>query len=303
MKILTVFTGGTISCSETNGVLAPNSNNGDYLLDAVRQAGVKAEFVTTQPYTVLSENLGAGYLRQLRGCIETQLTQERFDGVMITHGTDTLPYTAAYLDFVLGGKSIPVVLVSANYPLRDARSNGLANAVAAAAVMRAGVCGVFAAYQNTGDAFVTVHAGSDLLPHLPYEDSLYSMFQTPFGVVQDGVFTKNPVYQNRGRATMAHCELNGSVLFLRPYVGMCFPETLRGVKAVLLESWHSGTLPTAQPAFRAFCTAARRQSVPVYLTGCTDGFAYESKLAFADLGIEVLPPMSPVAAYMQLWLR
>lgn len=303
MKILTVFTGGTISCSETNGVLAPDSSNGDFLLDAVRQAGVKAEFVTTQPYTVLSENLGAAHLRQLRGCIETQLTQGRFDGVMVTHGTDTLPYTAAYLDFVLGGKSIPVVLVSANYPLCDARSNGLANAVAAAAVIRSGVGGVFAAYQNTGDAFVTVHRGSDLLPHLPYEDNLYSVFQTPFGVVRDGVLTKNPACQPHGKADMAHCELNGSVLFLRPYVGMCFPETLHGIKAVLLEGWHSGTLPTAQPAFRAFCTAALRQGVPVYLTGCTDGFAYESKLAFGDLGIEPLPPMSPVAAYVQLWLR
>lgn len=302
MKILTVFTGGTISCSERDGVLAPDSGNGAVLLALARQAGVKAEFVTTQPYTVLSENISAAHLRQLRVCIEARLGQERFDGVIVTHGTDTLSYTAAYLDFVLGARQFPAVLVSANYPLRDPRSNGLANFTAAVAVIRTGVRGVFAAYQNTGDASVTVHRGSDILPHQPYEDSLYSVFQTPFGAVTDGVFQKNPAFLERGTEDLSDHELNGSVLFLRPYVGMRFPETLRGVKAVLLEGWHSGTLPTAQPAFRAFCAQARRQDVPLYLTGCTDGFAYESKSAFAELGIKPLPPGSPVAAYLRLWL-
>ena len=41
MKLLTVFTGGTISCSEADGVLAPDSQNGSYLLGLARQAGVR----------------------------------------------------------------------------------------------------------------------------------------------------------------------------------------------------------------------------------------------------------------------
>ncbi len=123
MKLLTVFTGGTISCSVSDGVLAPDSQNGSYLLGLARQAGVRDDFETVQPFSVLSENMTPDCLRQLRRCI-TERLGEGYDGVIVTHGTDTLAYTAAYLDFVLGAQDTPVVLVSANYPLRDSRSNG-----------------------------------------------------------------------------------------------------------------------------------------------------------------------------------
>ena len=301
MHICTVFTGGTISCSEHSGVLSPDSGNGRLLLHMARQAGIKAAFTTTQPYIVLSENLSAAHLRQLRACIEAQL-QQPFDGMIVTHGTDTLPYTAAYLDYIFGGCGVPIVLVSANYPLHDARSNGLANFAAAVAVIAAGESGVFVTYQNTGDAFTTVHRGREVLPQQPYEDALYSLFQTPFGKTENGVFVKNPRHTAGDRQTFPHSELSGNVLFLRPYVGATYPAVPRGVKAVLLEGWHSGTLPTANQELKDFCRTAREHEVPVYLTGCTQGFAYESKQAYQALGIRVLPPMSPVAAYMRLWL-
>ena len=98
MKLLTVFTGGTISCSVSDGVLAPDSQNGSYLLGLARQAGVRDDFETVQPFSVLSENMTPDCLRQLRRCI-TERLGEGYDGVIVTHGTDTLAYTAAYLDF------------------------------------------------------------------------------------------------------------------------------------------------------------------------------------------------------------
>ncbi len=166
MKLLTVFTGGTISCSVSDGVLAPDSQNGSYLLGLARQAGVRDDFETVQPFSVLSENMTPDCLRQLRRCI-TERLGEGYDGVLVTHGTDTLAYTAAYLDFVLGAQDTPVVLVSANYPLRDSRSNGLQNFVAAVEFLRTGKRGVFVAYHNTGDSRTTIHRGREVLPQAP----------------------------------------------------------------------------------------------------------------------------------------
>ena len=103
MKILTVLTGGTISCSESDGVLSPDSGNGKYLLDAAARAGVRAEFVTTQPYLVLSENLGAEHLKALRACILSRLG-EGFDGIIVTHkfhATNTCSDTAHNTDIRL----------------------------------------------------------------------------------------------------------------------------------------------------------------------------------------------------------
>ena len=297
MKLLTVFTGGTISCSEADGVLSPDSQNGSYLLGLARQAGVHDDFETVQPFSVLSENMTAAHLRALRACIAERLG-EGYDGVIVTHGTDTMAYTAAYLDFVFGAQETPVVLVSANYPLRDSRSNGLQNFVAAAGFLR----GVFVAYHNTGDRQTTIHRGREVLPQTPYEDSVFSLFMQPYGWMENGVWTRNPDHPQTAQDDLSACELNGRVLFLRPYVGMVYPA-LPDVKAVLLESWHSGTLPTATPELQAFCRAAREKGVGVYLTGNRDGFAYESKQQFEALGIRTMQPMSPSAAYVYLMLN
>ena len=300
MRILTVFTGGTISCSRTGGVLAPDGNSASLLLQLYHQQYGAAAFDAVAPYTVLSENLGADNLRALRDCITENAAG--YDGVIVTHGTDTLPYAAAYLDYVLG-EGIPVVLVSANYPLTDTRSNGLCNFAAAVEVIRSGERGVFVAYHNTGDAFTAVHRGRDVLMQLPYDDSLYSLFRTPSGFVRDGRMLRSPAYRERERESLSDRELNGQVLFLRPYVGMRYPAIDKGVKSVLLEGWHSGTLATAREELRRFCAEAAEKGVPVYLTGSVEGFEYESKKAFEELRIQVLPPLSPVAAYMRLWLE
>ena len=301
MKLLTVFTGGTISCSEADGVLSPDSQNGSYLLGMARQAGVRDDFETVQPFSVLSENMTAAHLRALRACIAERLG-EGYDGVIVTHGTDTLAYTAAYLDFVFGAQETPVVLVSANYPLRDSRSNGLQNFVAAVDFLRTGEKGVFVAYHNTGDRQTTIHRGREVLPQTPYEDSVFSLFMQPCGWMENGVWTRNPDHPQTAQDDLSACELNGRVLFLRPYVGMVYPA-LPDVKAVLLEGWHSGTLPTATPELQAFCRAAREKGVGVYLTGNRDGFAYESKQQFEALGIRTMQPMSPSAAYVYLMLN
>ena len=301
MKLLTVFTGGTISCSEADGVLAPDRQNGSYLLGLARQAGVRDDFETVQPFSVLSENMTAAHLRALRACIVERLG-EGYDGVIVTHGTDTLAYTAAYLDFVFCAQETPVVLVSANYPLRDSRSNGLQNFVAAADFLRTGEKGVFVAYHNTGDRQTTIHRGREVLPQTPYEDSVFSLFMQPYGWMENGVWTRNPDHPQTARDDLSACELNGRVLFLRPYVGMVYPA-LPDVKAVLLEGWHSGTLPTATEELQAFCRAAKEKGVGVYLTGSRDGFAYESKQLFEALGIRTMQPMPPSAAYVYLMLN
>ena len=300
-KITVVFTGGTIGSSRAGGVISPDAENGSLLLDLYKQKYGAAEFDTVAPYTILSENLCAENLLALRECVSKAL-QKGCGGVIVTHGTDTLQYSAAYLDFVFGACGVPVVLVSAAYPLEDERSNGLDNFAAAVALIRSGEKGVFVAYRNAGDSFTTIHRGRDVLPHLPLDDSVYSLFDSPCGYVKGGRFEKNPSYKPADSADLSGNKLCGEVLFVRPYVGMSYPEIPQNAKAVLLEGWHSGTLPTGLADFRSFCLKAKQSGVPVYLTGSQTGFEYASKQAFAELGIRVLPPMSPVAAYVMLWL-
>jgi L-asparaginase len=53
------------------------------------------------------------------------------DGVVVTHGTDTMAYTAAALSYVLRNLPFPVVLTGSQRPLVDVRSDARANLVGA----------------------------------------------------------------------------------------------------------------------------------------------------------------------------
>jgi L-asparaginase len=55
----------------------------------------------------------------------------RFDGVVVTHGTDTMAYTAAALSYVLRNLPFPVILTGSQRPLVDVRSDARANLVGA----------------------------------------------------------------------------------------------------------------------------------------------------------------------------
>ena len=299
MKITVIFTGGTIACSNKNGALSPDGANSFTLIEMYRAVDGSVEFETLSPYFILSENLGCEHWEKLSDCVKNVRGS---DGVIVTHGTDTLPYTAAYLGLKLGLCDIPVVLVSAAYPLSDSRSNGLDNFRGAVDFIRSGVGkGVFVSYKNSGEN-VRLHRAASVLPHQPYSDSVLSLRDNYFAEIVGGEVVLNPGFEEESFGDFSECKPNGKVLWLRAHPGIVYPP-VDGAKAVLLEGYHSGTLPTAREDFRSFCESASTAGVLLYLTGSEEGFDYESKQAFDELGINVLPPMSPVTAYVMLLLK
>lgn len=306
MKILTIFTGGTIGCSSFDGVLSPDKANSYLLLDMYLKSHTGVDFIPVQPYTILSENLNGSNLATLYECISSYNLND-FDGIIVTHGTDTLQYTASYLSYCFGLREIPIVMVSANYPLTDDLSNGYINFCSAVDFIKSGNHrGVFVSYKNTAESFTTIHRASRALPHLPYSDDVYSIFNSVYGKVENGTFTKNESYYEEADSNDFVCNPklseSSDVLYIRPYAGIKYPEITADTKAILLEGYHSGTLNTSSVGLKNFCSKAYEMGVPVFLTGACKGFYYESKKLFSDLKINVLPSASPIAMYMKLWI-
>lgn len=306
MKILVIFTGGTIGSSVSDGWIGPNEEMKYLLLNKFREkTGDKTRFDTLNPYTVLSENLSSEHLNKLIKCVRDNI--DGYDGVIVTHGTDTLQYSACALSYALGCDTVPVVLVSANYPLDDEKSNGLSNFIAAVEFIKAKAGrGVFVSYKNRENK-VNIHTASRLLVHSEFSDEVYSLGNQPYAFFENGKIAVNTdyvpdenikTYENAA----SFCE-NPKILVVSAVPGDNFDYDVSKYNAVILRPYHSGTLNTENFDFVSFCNNAKMKNIPVYLVNVPSGVTYESSKRYSELGIKVLRNSTFVATYIKLWLE
>lgn len=308
MKLLVIFTGGTIGCTVKNGYISTDNTTTYQLLDLYRKKTSRQDVCidSVEPYTLLSENLTGDYIRALGECLRSNLSKE-YDGIIITHGTDTIQYSAAALSYAFPGLTLPVLLVSSNLVLDDENANGVPNFDAAVEFIAAGAGnGVFVPYRNN-DGVLYIHQGNRLLPHLPYCDDLVSMENEYYAIFRDGIIQKNPAFRTAPSTGTSHAlplpaTWNSQVRRVFPYPGMEYPSLSRDVKAVLLDTYHSGTLCSISPDMTRFYAEAYGEKIPVFLTGSQNGLDYESVKEWKKAHVITLPPASPIAMYIKLWM-
>lgn len=306
MRISVIFTGGTIGSVEgKDGFFSVDKTCKFRLLSMYRQQkrARNAEFVAVEPYQTLSEYVNGEYLSKLIACVKEEAIKP-CDGIIVAHGTDTLQYTAAALGYAMGNGTKPIVIVSSNYVLEDARMNGLENFTAAVDFIAAeGGKGVFVAYQNEGEA-TTIHRATRLCEHQPYADQLYSIQQQYFGIMENGLLRKNTDYRELEDCQEPLARIwsgeQGGVLWLHPSPGFDWENVGMQCRAILLSTFHSGTLNTKNEEWKRFILRANEKKIPVFLVGVEGQTAYESKREFSMLGIHLLPKISPIAAYIKL---
>lgn len=306
MKILVVFTGGTIGSTVNDGYISPDDSTTYQLIEQYKALKKRdVEFTFVEPYTSLSENVTGEHLKCLGNCLLEQIGQD-YDGIIVTHGTDTLQYSAACMSYLLPNLQIPVIFVSSNYVLDDPRANGLVNfAYAVEFIATRQGTGIFVIYRNN-DRVIYVHRGTRLLPHLPYSDDLFSVGGQYYGIYKNDQFVANANYQATAVETSYSLSLpdvwNSDILRIFPYPGMEYPKLPTHTRAILLDTYHSGTLCSITPNMEAFFAAADEKNIPIFLTGADSGMDYDSVKAWKKLQICTLPKASPIAMYVKLWM-
>ena len=307
MKILVIMTGGTIGSVISGEWIAPDEARSYVLIDhyLTKHPDTDVVFETVVPYTTLSEQLSHEHLNKLIACVREH-KDNGYGGIIITHGTDTLQYTAAALGFVFGGESLPIVLVSSNYSLEDRRANGKRNFAAAVAFIRSqSGKGTFVSYKNP-DGVTRLHRATRLLCHPETGEDVLSLSRSPYAVCEDDVIIKNTAYR-RGDIGGAYenasfCE-DAGVLTISVRPGDMYAYDLDLVRAVIIRPYHSGTLNTKSDRFRTFCKRATEKNVPVFIVDVAGSPSrYESSKMFEELGLIVLPLSAYIPMYMKLWL-
>ena len=295
IRILVILTGGTIGSELKDEYISVNTDSNKYqIIELFKEAhpyiSRETVFETICPYAILSENLCGSHINRLIDCIKT-VSDDLYDGIIITHGTDTLQYSAAAIDLAFPSAKLPIIFVSSNYILNDERANGLDNFTLAVEYIKVkNTPGVYVSYDSQ------MLKGITLLPHIAYSDKLYSIDVTSD---TDQNFFESLTDKNINDIKLSE---DAPILYLKAVPGQIYPQPDNNkIKAILLETYHSGTLGTDNNSLTCFCEVAYKLNIPIYIVGVEERDQYESTSHYEKLHLHVLKHISPVTAYMKLW--
>ncbi len=301
-NILVIFTGGTIGSKIKDGWISPDKSTKYLLTENFEIANGKVcDFTCIEPYFLLSENLSGKELNILIKTVKENLDKD-YDGIIITHGTDTLQFSAVAISYAVGNRTIPIMLVSANYPLEDERSNGNINFKAAIdfIINKAG-SGVFIPYKNRGES-LKFHRGLGVCGYREADDGVYSLYNRHYAEYNEGKICVCNNVCNVTEAMEFYLCNRPNILVVSAMPCDSFSYDINKYRAVILRSYHSGTLDTANSDFAAFCKKAKTLEIPIFAINIHNSTAYESAKVFTELSIIPLPDISFADAYLRLWI-
>jgi glutamyl-tRNA(Gln) amidotransferase subunit D len=186
-KIALIGTGGTIASKvdyRTGGVSAALSASEIY--DSVpelrKYASIDADFM----FNEYSENLEPHHWTQIANRIGEKVRSGAYRGIVVSHGTDTMHYTAAALSFALHNLPIPVVLVGSQRSSDRPSSDGALNLIGATIfAIESPYAGVFVAmHGSTSDDIISCHLGTRVRKnHTSRRDAFESIDRVPIATV------------------------------------------------------------------------------------------------------------------------
>ena len=302
-KILILHTGGTISMSadQTTGAVRPSSENSlhnyRHLFDDLVELQSEDIFQLPSPHITPFE------MNLLKERIELALSKHEADGIVVTHGTDTLEETAYFLDLTIDAK-IPIVITVAMRPADEIGSDGLTNlksAVWTAMSEEAASQGVLVVMNeeiHTARYVTKTHTTN------------VATFGTPtFGPI--GILSKNQVLFFQKLVEMDHFpvkKITKKVFLLKAYAGMSgtlFDAVYKdGADGLVIEAFGAGNLPPAVlPALQRFLDS----NIPVVLVSrafngiAQDIYDYEGGgKQLKESGVIFAPGMSGPKARIKL---
>lgn len=276
-RICVIFTGGTIGSDSDGKNVALSGASKKMLIEKYREAaGDAVKFDVLSPINILSENMQKSDLNKIYNCIKS-VNYSDYDGIIVTHGTDTLCFTVNWLSQVLSDIPVPLVAVSALYPLTDSRSNGVKNFTGAVTfIEKSALRGVYCAFANDNEN-CKIHLGS----RLSYPDEINGFYHSALGVHFAEIVDGGVVY-NSSRVLPSKEEIAGNnakpldsalcdkimLITMRSLLNFAVYDFSRTKpRAVIIELSHSGTVCTVgdELNFKRFAAYCKEYGVPVIL--------------------------------------
>ncbi len=272
-----ISTGGTIASKIDYRTGAVTSQfSAEDILRAIPELEEIANYNCCMIYSILSENMKPSYWVELARAVYEEI-KNGAEGVIITHGTDTMMYTAAALSFMLE-TPVPIVLVGSQRSADRPSSDNAMNAICAAAVATgdiAEVCVVM--HGGTSDDFCYIHRGTKVRKmHTSRRDAFQSVNSRPIGRVE---YPSREIkilsrYVKRGEKKLAlHDKLEPKCALIKYATGASSESLLfhlgSGYKGIVIEGTGLGHVSTEWIPLIKNATDA---GIPVVMTSqCING--------------------------------
>lgn len=243
-NVLLILTGGTIGSFCENGIITTQKQK-CRILELYQKYGPEKDifFEVHQPMNILSENLNIHHWELLlNNILKTDLT--KYNGIIITHGSDTLSYTSALLGLCLNSLNIPIVITASNYIPDDKKSNALANFSACVNIICSVKKGVYTVFKNEGEEKTAVYIPTRITEADRFLDQFSSFDGKPYCYAEENP-SFQPLLSNSGKL-FDEIKFKNSVMVLRPYPSLDYQNIIipENTKAVLHITYHSATLST-----------------------------------------------------------
>ena len=276
-KILVIGTGGTIASIKTKEGLRPAYKT-EELLSFFPEADEIAKVEGMELFNLDSTNIQPYHWSEM--AIEIERRYDDFDGFVITHGTDTMHYTATALSFMLQNLNKPLVLtgsVKAIGKESDAKQNFLDSILVATSNINE-VCIVFhgkiikgnRAKKVTNEATKIAENGMSVFTSINCH--LVGEFIGKIEGIYDRKISINKnhkvVNSKEKRKLKILAKLNTNICFLKIYPGFDSKilDKFTNFSCVILEAFGPGNLPFSGSSILKKIEELSDKDVPVFIT-------------------------------------
>jgi glutamyl-tRNA(Gln) amidotransferase subunit D len=253
-RISLIMTGGTIVSRvdyKTGGVKALEKPE-ELLANIPELKNIINIENVLSPFRKMSEDLGYKDWQVLAESTAKELNKS--EGVIITHGTDTLHYTSAALSFMLKNLHKPVILVGSQRSSDRGSSDAFMNLI----------CAAYASVSNIGEVGVCMHGSTDddysyyirgtkvRKMHSTRRDAFRSINEMPLAKIwTDGkidILNENHKKRDDNEKVVADVKFEPKVALLKSYPGSD-PDILemlvkKDYKGFVIEGTGMGHVPT-----------------------------------------------------------
>ncbi len=305
-KVFVIGCGGTISAKPREKAWRPGDLTASEILREIPHIGRLANIEIMDLFRIDSSNMQPENWATLAQTIFLNL--EEHDGIVITHGTDTMHYTAAAISFMIQDLNKPIIFTGSQFALSQIGSDAIRNLFDSIRV---------AAEADLAESAIVFNGKilrgnrSKKFRELEF-DAFDSVGMGPLGVIENTIRLSGEQIKRNGKKPKLANGIEPNVYSIKIHPGFN-PKIIEaminnGTKGFVLEGFGAGNVPTEERTLIPYIKRAVNSGIPVVITtqcilGTSWVYLYDvGRKALEAGGIPSFDMLNEVALVKLMWV-